>query len=48
MGPDFSSSYNVEREAEVRTLTDPRVRESTDDLGLRLVSFADFNARSLR
>ena len=45
--PGFSSSYLEEREAEIRTLTDPRVRASTDDLGLRLVSFAEFDARSL-
>jgi predicted glycoside hydrolase/deacetylase ChbG (UPF0249 family) len=39
--PDFSSVYLVEREAEVRTLTDPRVRQTIADLGIRLVSFAD-------
>jgi predicted glycoside hydrolase/deacetylase ChbG (UPF0249 family) len=39
--PDFSSVYLAEREVEVRTLTDPRVRQTIDDLGIRLVSYAD-------
>lgn len=42
MSPGFSSVYNVEREAEVRTLTDPRVRATIEDLGLHLASYADF------
>jgi chitin disaccharide deacetylase len=33
--------YSEEREAEVRTLTDPRVRQTIGELGIRLVSFAD-------
>jgi hypothetical protein len=36
----------VEREEEVRTLTDPRVRETVDHLGLELASYADFAARA--
>jgi predicted glycoside hydrolase/deacetylase ChbG (UPF0249 family) len=39
--PDFSSVYIAEREVEVRTLTDPRVRQTIDDIGIRLASFAD-------
>jgi predicted glycoside hydrolase/deacetylase ChbG (UPF0249 family) len=39
--PDFSSVYLAEREAEVRTLTDPRVGRTLAALGIRLVSFAD-------
>jgi predicted glycoside hydrolase/deacetylase ChbG (UPF0249 family) len=41
VSPDFSSIYLEEREAEVRTLTDPRVAETIRELGIRLVSFAD-------
>lgn len=39
--PDFSSVYLIEREVEVGTLTDPRIRQTIDELGIRLVSFAD-------
>jgi chitin disaccharide deacetylase len=39
-GAGFESSYLVEREAEVRTLCDPRVRERVEALGIRLISFA--------
>jgi chitin disaccharide deacetylase len=42
--PDFSSVYLVEREAEVRTLTDPRIRQNIEELGIRLVSYADYGA----
>jgi chitin disaccharide deacetylase len=38
---DFTSTYLTEREAEVRTLTDPRLRAAVDRLELRLASFAD-------
>ncbi len=40
--PDFESVYLAEREAEVRTLTDPRIRQTIDELGIRLVSYADY------
>ena len=43
--PDYSAVYLAEREAEVRTLTDPRVRETIDELGISLVSYADYAAR---
>jgi chitin disaccharide deacetylase len=42
--PDYDSVYLAEREAEVRTLTDPRIRQTIDELGIRLVSYADFPA----
>jgi predicted glycoside hydrolase/deacetylase ChbG (UPF0249 family) len=40
--------YSEEREAEVRTLTDPRVRQTVDELGIRLVSFVDFRRSRFR
>jgi predicted glycoside hydrolase/deacetylase ChbG (UPF0249 family) len=42
--PDHWSPYWSEREAEVRTLTDPRVRAAVDELGICLASYADFLA----
>ena len=42
--PGFSSVYLAEREAEVRTLTDPGVRRTIEQLGIRLVSYADYPA----
>jgi len=36
------SVYLAEREAEVRTLTDPRLRRTIDDLGIRLASYEDY------
>jgi len=44
--PDYRAMYLVEREEEVRTLTDPRVRQTVDELGLELASYADFAARA--
>jgi predicted glycoside hydrolase/deacetylase ChbG (UPF0249 family) len=43
----FQSSYLVEREAEVRTLTDARVHEVISELDLQLANYADFE-RPLR
>jgi predicted glycoside hydrolase/deacetylase ChbG (UPF0249 family) len=40
--PDYSAVYLSEREAEVHTLTDPRIRESVNELGISLVSYADY------
>jgi predicted glycoside hydrolase/deacetylase ChbG (UPF0249 family) len=40
--PDYTSVYLDEREAEVRTLTDDRVRQTIRELGIRLVSYADY------
>jgi predicted glycoside hydrolase/deacetylase ChbG (UPF0249 family) len=39
---DYQAVYLAEREAEVATLTDPRIRQAIDKMGLRLVSFADY------
>jgi predicted glycoside hydrolase/deacetylase ChbG (UPF0249 family) len=43
--PDYEAIYLVEREAEVRTLTDPRVRATVDELGIELRSYADLAGR---
>jgi predicted glycoside hydrolase/deacetylase ChbG (UPF0249 family) len=40
--PDYRSVYLAEREAEVRTLTDPRIRATLVDLDIHLASYADF------
>jgi chitin disaccharide deacetylase len=45
-GGGFSSAYLAEREVELATLKDPRVRAEIDALGIRLASYADFAARS--
>jgi chitin disaccharide deacetylase len=42
--PDYSAVYLAEREEEVRTLTDPRVRQTIAERGIRLVSYADYPA----
>ena len=42
--PDYRAMYLVEREEEVRTLTDARIRETIAELGLRLASYADLAA----
>jgi predicted glycoside hydrolase/deacetylase ChbG (UPF0249 family) len=39
---DYTAVYLEEREAEVRTLVDPRLKEVIDEEGIRLVSFADY------
>ena len=40
--PDYASIYLAEREVEVRTLTDPRIRQTVDELGIQLASYADY------
>ncbi len=40
--PGFDSIYLDEREVEVTSLTDPRIRETIDELGLRLASYSDW------
>jgi predicted glycoside hydrolase/deacetylase ChbG (UPF0249 family) len=40
--PGYEAMYLEEREAEVRTLTDPRSRAAVDDRGIRLASYADY------
>src|SRR5262245_27169573 len=42
VSPDFASVYHSEREAEVRTLTDPRVRRILAELDICLASYDDF------
>jgi chitin disaccharide deacetylase len=39
--PDYTAMYLDERVEEVRTLTDPRVRQTIDEQGIRLRSYAD-------
>jgi predicted glycoside hydrolase/deacetylase ChbG (UPF0249 family) len=40
--PDFTSVYLTERETEVRTLTDARIRDTMAQLGICLVSYTDY------
>jgi predicted glycoside hydrolase/deacetylase ChbG (UPF0249 family) len=40
--PDYTAVYLREREAEVRTLTDPRIRQTVEELGIKRVSYADY------
>jgi predicted glycoside hydrolase/deacetylase ChbG (UPF0249 family) len=40
--PDFSSVYLQEREEEVRTLTDPRIRQTIEALGIQLVNYTEY------
>ena len=42
--PGFSSSYAAEREVELQTLCDPRVREALVQRGIRLIGFQDLPA----
>jgi predicted glycoside hydrolase/deacetylase ChbG (UPF0249 family) len=42
VSPDFSSVYDREREVEVRTLTDRRIRAAIERLGIRLASYKDY------
>jgi predicted glycoside hydrolase/deacetylase ChbG (UPF0249 family) len=46
--PDYSAVYLEEREAEVRSLTDPRSRQTIEELGIHLVSYADYLKQMLR
>jgi predicted glycoside hydrolase/deacetylase ChbG (UPF0249 family) len=39
---DYHAAYSSEREAEVRTLTDPAIRETICAEGIELVSCADY------
>ncbi|HEX3356288.1 MAG TPA: ChbG/HpnK family deacetylase [Tepidisphaeraceae bacterium] len=43
VGADYQAVYNVEREAEVRTLIDPRVKETIHEQGITLISYTDYN-----
>jgi predicted glycoside hydrolase/deacetylase ChbG (UPF0249 family) len=42
VSPDFTSVYLQEREEEVRTLTDPRIRRTIEELGIELRSYGDY------
>ena len=42
---DLATTYYSEREVELATLTDPRVRHEIDALGIRLASYADLEPR---
>ena len=46
MTPGYRTTYASEREVEIQTLTDPRVRETIDELGLVLESYADYSRRA--
>lgn len=46
--PAYSAVYLAEREAEVRTLTDPRLRTIVDALGIRLESYGTYQLQSAR
>jgi chitin disaccharide deacetylase len=48
VSPSFSSVYAYEREVEVQTLCDPRIRRTIDELDIRLASYADYAAPRLR
>ncbi|MCX5661281.1 MAG: ChbG/HpnK family deacetylase [Planctomycetota bacterium] len=41
---DYTAVYLAEREAEVRTLVDPRIKKVIGEEGIQLRSYADFNA----
>ena len=43
--PDYSAVYYVEREEEIRTLTDPRIKQTLADLEIDLVSYKDYSRR---
>ena len=46
--PGFRSSYGAERELELRTLCDPRVRQAIRDRAIELIGFRDLLARAPR
>lgn len=41
VGPDFDSVYHAEREIELETLRDPRVREFIAQSRITLINFSD-------
>jgi predicted glycoside hydrolase/deacetylase ChbG (UPF0249 family) len=42
VSPDWKSSYNWEREVEIRTLTDLEILQAIDRFGIIVASFADY------
>jgi predicted glycoside hydrolase/deacetylase ChbG (UPF0249 family) len=47
VSPDYQAVYLREREVEVATLTDPRVRETINDCNIRLRSYAQYPSGTL-
>jgi predicted glycoside hydrolase/deacetylase ChbG (UPF0249 family) len=45
--PEYRTTYREEREAEIRTLTDPRIRATIERLGLRLESYASYREQAV-
>jgi chitin disaccharide deacetylase len=45
--PDFTSVYLQEREVEIRTLTHPDIRQTIDQLGIRLVNYTAYPALAM-
>jgi chitin disaccharide deacetylase len=43
--PDYRSTYSSEREAEIQTLTDPRIRETIEEQGISLQSYATYQQK---
>lgn len=43
--PGYTAVYAREREAEILTLTDPRIREVLSELGIELSSFGDYTCQ---
>lgn len=43
--PDYQGVYSHEREAEIRTLVDPRIRRMIEQEGIELLSYADYGAK---
>lgn len=39
---DYHPVYRLEREHEVQTLTNPKIRQTIEEEGIRLISFADY------
>jgi predicted glycoside hydrolase/deacetylase ChbG (UPF0249 family) len=44
LSSDYAAVYHREREAEIRTLTDPRIRQTVEELEIRLANYADYLA----
>ena len=42
VGPDYQAVYNKEREEEIKTLIDPRIRQTIVEQGIKLISYGDY------
>jgi predicted glycoside hydrolase/deacetylase ChbG (UPF0249 family) len=42
---DYTAVYLEEREAEIGTLTDPRIRQTIEELGILLANYADYPSK---